>query len=340
MNESSRTPWQWGVLRGRQFVRKYPTVTLLAVFIVVAALPRVTQVGQQVGLTVMAPFAYVVSLVPSLSEPSSNPGPLVAAGESVGERLTSSASDAGVDWSSDAERSENLPTHANARPASVQQLVLENAALKRELAEAHRLLRERARFDASQPPEDPPLETVHARVLLSHDAAPWRHSLVIDRGSQHGVRSGHPVVSGRILIGRVDSVGPFTSRVQLLTDPAWRAIRIVIVSDTLKAQHAPSSDEARDASWSGIATGSSKHELAVELDFVPLDCDLAQGDWVFTSNQSEIAPGGLLIGRVADVSRSQRRDFATVRVEPMLRTEHLEHVHVVRWRINFDSVLR
>jgi cell shape-determining protein MreC len=66
-----------------------------------------------------------------------------------------------------------------------------------------------------------PLDRQVARVVRDTDSAPFRRSILVDRGSSHGVVEGSAVVANGSLVGRVVGVRHWSSRVQLVSDPAW-----------------------------------------------------------------------------------------------------------------------
>ena len=61
-------------------------------------------------------------------------------------------------------------------------------------------------------------EQVLAAELLGVDPSPQTHRIVIDKGSQHGVYLGQPVLDARGVVGQVVEVMPFSARVLLMTD--------------------------------------------------------------------------------------------------------------------------
>jgi len=115
--------------------------------------------------------------------------------------------------------------------------VLENQliALSERVRELTRVNRELARLRRSG--------LTHGRLIparvLAYDAVPWRDSLVLDKGGALGVSSANWVTTHRLvdagqdrrvreglfvlgaesLIGRIEQVAPYTSRVVLLSDP-------------------------------------------------------------------------------------------------------------------------
>jgi cell shape-determining protein MreC len=64
---------------------------------------------------------------------------------------------------------------------------------------------------------------VLAEVIIKSDVSVWRRSFLVNRGYNDGLQNGFTVVSGKYLVGKVSDVGPSNSRVQLITDPAFRS---------------------------------------------------------------------------------------------------------------------
>ena len=58
-----------------------------------------------------------------------------------------------------------------------------------------------------------------ASAVIGRDPSPFLHYIIIDHGSDDGIRYGMPVVTQQGLVGRVDAVTASASRVQLITDP-------------------------------------------------------------------------------------------------------------------------
>ncbi|MGE0434234.1 MAG: rod shape-determining protein MreC [Planctomycetota bacterium] len=200
---------------------------------------------------------------------------------------------------------------------------LEIARLQRHLDQSQRLIR--TRRDGELVPE-----RLSANLLpASNDSSPYRHTLLIDRGSREGLQIGDPVVNGRVLIGRVVAVGPMTSRVQLVTDPGFHGVKILIVPAT--DDLATAAEDDLDAFPRGLAHGDGDRDMMMMLEHVPQDSKVAVGDLVFTSAHSVTTPGGLIIGRISRVSRSERAQFASIEVEPWADPRRIEQVQVIRW---------
>jgi rod shape-determining protein MreC len=58
-----------------------------------------------------------------------------------------------------------------------------------------------------------------ASSVIGKDPSPFLHYIIVEHGSDDGVRYGMPVVTQQGLVGRVEAVTASASRVQLINDP-------------------------------------------------------------------------------------------------------------------------
>ena len=175
---------------------------------------------------------------------------------------------------------------ANAR--SLQQgehLAEENAQLRKLLG-----MRERNSFRST------------VAEVLYETADPFTRRVVIDRGEQHGLIAGQPVLDSQGVIGQVSRVLPLSAEVTLLTDRA----------STLPV-------EVRRNGVRAVAFGAGRAGL-VEVRFLPAGVDLRVGDELFTSGLDGVFPAGLPVGRVTEVRRGGS-SFTVARVEPSAAVE-------------------
>ena len=152
-------------------------------------------------------------------------------------------------------------------------------------------------------------KAVLARVLRAHDPVPLRRSILIDRGTADGVRVGHPVVMGAVLLGRVRAVRAHSAVVQLVTDPRSR-LEVFVRTST-------------GALLRGYArrAGTSGGRDRLKVEFVRLKDDvgvIGHKAPVFTSNFDERVPAHLLVGLVSDVSDPDLDRMPTLYLRPAL----------------------
>lgn len=153
-------------------------------------------------------------------------------------------------------------------------------------------------------------------AVIGYDTSPFVRYVLINRGSDHGLQRGMPVVTQQGLIGRIAAVTSSAARVQLLTDPA-SAVNVRL--DPSGAQ----------AVLNGQITGE------VLLDMIPQDVTIQPGDLVLTSGLGGGYPPNLLVGQVTGI-RSRAQDlFQRATVQTVADFSKLEIVLVIT---NFQPV--
>jgi rod shape-determining protein MreC len=153
-------------------------------------------------------------------------------------------------------------------------------------------------------------------AVIGRDISPFLHYIIINRGSDDGLRRGMPVVSSQGLVGRVAAVTADGARVQLINDPGT-AINVRIQ---------PSGAE-------GSLAGSITGDITVEN--IPQDANIQTGDLVLTSGLGGNFPPDILIGQVSGVRQRPVELFQTAIIEPVVDFSRLEIVLVI---VNFRPV--
>lgn len=153
---------------------------------------------------------------------------------------------------------------------------------------------------------------VLARVIGRGSFQPFGDTVVLDAGSDDGVREGQTVAGGRGLVGRTVRVGPRTSTVVLLTDPGFTvAVRLV---------RAPRSF--------GLASGTGDGRLRLRLVDPGAAGRLRPGDALLTAG-SEVFVPGLPVGQVTAVEPADGGGEAAAVVEPFSPPDGLDLVQVL-----------
>ena len=137
-------------------------------------------------------------------------------------------------------------------------------------------------------------------------------SITINRGRNHEVTQGMPVMSGNGVVGTVQSVTTTTAAVILATDP--RSAIGGMVQDTGDLVLIEG-----DPDYSGML-------LAKPLS---KDVELEQGDILVTSGLSQYFPKGMPIGEVVEIIPSRYQLSFTAYVRPFVDFSRLEYVFVL-----------
>lgn len=155
-----------------------------------------------------------------------------------------------------------------------------------------------------------PESSYKAAAVIGRDPSPFLHYIIINSGSNDGLRRGMPVVTNQGLVGRIDAVIADAARVQLVTDPA-SAVNV-------RLQNADT-----DALLVGSVTGD------LSLDMISQDIPLQQGDVVLTSGLGGEYPADLLIGQILNIRKRDYELFQEASVQSTVDFSRLEIVLVI-----------
>ena len=194
------------------------------------------------------------------------------------------------------DAAQNLRITQSLRANQAEQLILENARLRKLMG-----LRERLQSPASP-----------AQVI--YDAAdPYTRKVVIDKGMLNAIVLGSPVIDELGVVGQITRVYPLVSEVTLLTD---RDQAIPVLNTRTGAR--------------GVAFGDvTTHADAMELRYMAANADVAVGDLLTTSGVDGIYPAGLPVARIEKIERRVDTAFARVYCTPVAQVAATSHVMVL-----------
>ena len=203
----------------------------------------------------------------------------------------------------------------------LQRLRDENCALREALArqadetrQARVRLRDLAAFQAARTEAPGRTLSVLAANVLAADASSWRHGLVIDRGTAHGVRLGAAAVWGSSIVGTIVAVRAHAATVRLLSDSrAGLTVRVARTGDV------------------GLLRGAADGDGVLQLKWIHLQ-PIEVGDTVVTAGLDAVVPPGLVAGRIVEASRTRKPLFYHAGVRPLLGLRRLTELLVVSYR--------
>ena len=126
----------------------------------------------------------------------------------------------------------------------------------------------------------------------------YSRKVVVDKGSNHGVKAGFPVMSAEGIIGQVSKVHFLTCEITLISD-ANLSIPVVLPRAKIKA----------------ITRGKGDTEQ-FKLQYADISANLQIGDEVLTSGLDGIYPSGLLVGYIHEVTPAIPGQFPVVSGKP------------------------
>lgn len=176
----------------------------------------------------------------------------------------------------------------NARELETEGRLQRMAALEAENHRLRELMGSSARLE----------QKVAVAEVLTVDLDPFRHRLVIDKGSASGAYVGQPIVDANGIMGQLASVSPFSSQAVLITD-ASHALPVEVNRNGLRS----------------IAVGTGDIDR-LELPYLPNNADVREGDLLVSSGLGGRFPRGFPVAMVRKVTRDPGRAFAAIEAAP------------------------
>jgi rod shape-determining protein MreC len=162
-----------------------------------------------------------------------------------------------------------------------------------------------------------PEYTRQTASVIGRDTSPSIRSIIIDKGSDDGVRVGMPVESARGLVGRVFRTTQHSAQVALITD---------------NASAIPS--RLGNSRATGLLRGGGLGG-SLTMDWIDLKYQVEIGEVALTSGLGGQFPQDIVIGRVSDVARSEAELSQQAIVQPAVDFDALEIVFVIT---NFQPI--
>ena len=155
-----------------------------------------------------------------------------------------------------------------------------------------------------------PENSYSAASVIGRDPSPFLRYIIVDKGSNDGLRRGMPVVTDQGLVGRVDAVINSAARVQLITD-------------TSSAVNVRLEKAKKEAILTGTVSGD------VILDLLPQDVTIEPGDLVLTSGLSGGFPADLIVGQILNTKKRDSDLFQQAVVQPVVDFTKLKIVLII-----------
>ena len=147
--------------------------------------------------------------------------------------------------------------------------------------------------------------------IMSVDANPYNHSLVIDVGTQDGVMDGQALVDADGVVGQVIEAGLLTSQAMLISDTN-HALPVEVNRNGLRT----------------IVVGTGKIDQ-LELPFVVNNADIREGDLLVTSGLGGAFPAGYPVAIVESVTRLPHEPYADVTATPAASLGQVREVMLI-----------
>ena len=198
----------------------------------------------------------------------------------------------------------------------------ENDALKKEISQMHGKM---AHMDEIQ------MENVRLKELLGYRDSKQgeynlqmaeiiaennnnlQHTIVLDKGSNDGIKQGMTVLNNEGLIGRISAVLPQSCEVMLLPDrESGVGARVWSTREVL-----------------GVVEGCGTETGHLQMVHLPHDADIYVGDLIVTSGLDGVYPGDIPIGEVTAIEYSPNGLTKTATLKPDVWFSRLEEVFIL-----------
>ncbi len=160
-------------------------------------------------------------------------------------------------------------------------------------------------------------ETVAAEVVV-RDADSWDNQFTINIGSDDGVKKDMIVLSGKGVVGKINEVSKFTSKVKLLTSEDRQNNVAVKVSISAKE------------STEGILQNYDANRGVFVIHVFDGNHDIKEDMQIVTSGKGGVYPSGLLIGKVNTIEELSNSIGKTIYVKPAADFQNFDFVQVIK----------
>lgn len=175
------------------------------------------------------------------------------------------------------------------------------AALEAENARLRAMLEARSRMR----------NQVRVAEIMSASANPFRHVLVVDKGTNDGVYDGQTIVDANGVVGQIIEAGVLSSQGILISDPD-HALPVEVNRNGLRT----------------IAVGTGEF-ARLDLPFLPNNADIVEGDLLVTSGLGGAFPAGYPVGTIDSVTVKPEEPFAIVTAVPAAALNQIREVMLV-----------
>lgn len=154
-------------------------------------------------------------------------------------------------------------------------------------------------------------ERVLVADLLAVEQESSTRKFIINKGSKSGVYLGQPIVDSKGVVGQIVHVSPTSSTGMMVTDNE-HGVSVEAIRSGVRA----------------IATGDGINK-EIQLDYVPPESDIKEGDLLVTSGQGGHFPKGYPVGKVRSVTSNPGDNFLKIKVQPVANLAKAREVLLV-----------
>lgn len=205
--------------------------------------------------------------------------------------------------------------------ADLDNLKAENAELKKRNSELEQKVRELESIKAENTTMKEYMHlsekynnysTVPAYVI-NRDVSNYSSAIVINVGTDDGVKENMTVIADKGLVGHVVSVTNNTAKVQVIVDPASTVSATISVSNETI-----------------VCKGTISDNKILRATYIPTGAELIQGDSIVTSGMGGIFPKGIHIGTIKEIITTRNTMDRYAVIEPAVDFSKVDSVLVIK----------
>jgi rod shape-determining protein MreC len=154
--------------------------------------------------------------------------------------------------------------------------------------------------------------------IVAVDVDPYRHFIVLNKGSTDGAYRGQPIIDAHGVMGQIVYVNAMTSTAMLITDVS-HAIPVQVDRNGLRS----------------VAFGTGQTDY-LDLKHIPHNADIRVGDKLISSGLGERFPRNYPVAMITNINRDTGETFIEVRAEPLAQLDTSREVLLV-WTQNHEK---
>ncbi len=147
--------------------------------------------------------------------------------------------------------------------------------------------------------------------IIGKDPSNWFKTIIIDKGTDDGIKENQAVVTHQGVVGHIIEVTPKAAKVLLISDQN-SSVAVII------------QDNRTEGIMLGMQHGRCK------IDYLTRTAEIHEGDMVITSGLGGIFPKGLRVGAVTQIKKKSYGLFQDAEVHPFVDFSKLEEVLIIR----------
>ena len=154
--------------------------------------------------------------------------------------------------------------------------------------------------------------------IIAVDVDPYRHFIVLNKGSKDGAYKGQPIIDAHGVMGQIVYVNAMTSTAMMISDVS-HAIPVQIDRTGLRS----------------VAFGTGQTDY-LDLRHIPHNADIRVGDKLISSGLGERFPRNYPVAIITKINRDTGETFINVRAEPLAQLDTSREVLLV-WTQNHEK---